>query len=57
MNQGAEGSEYTDLMFSDGKRILADAGYDFVNSTANSSDSKYSIFCSDFCKYFWRNRI
>ena len=30
MNQGAEGSEYTDLMFSDGKRILADAGYDFV---------------------------
>jgi len=37
MNNGAEGSEYTDLMFSDGKRILADAGYDFVNSTANSS--------------------
>ena len=37
MNDGAEGSEYTDLMFSDGKRILADAGYDFVNSTANSS--------------------
>ena len=36
MNNGAEGSEYTDLMFSDGKRILADAGYDFVNSTANS---------------------
>ena len=33
MNNGAEG-EYTDLMFSDGKRILADAGYDFVNSTA-----------------------
>ena len=31
MNQGAEGSEYTELMFSDGKRILADAGYDFVN--------------------------
>ena len=38
MNDGAEGSEYTDLMFSDGKRILADAGYDFVISTANSSD-------------------
>ncbi len=37
MNEGAEGSEYTDLMFSDGKRILADAGYDFINSTANSS--------------------
>ena len=37
MNQGAEGSAYTDLMFSDGKRILADAGYDFVNSMANSS--------------------
>ena len=37
MNQGAEGSKYTDLMFSDGKKILADAGYDFVKSTANSS--------------------
>ena len=37
MNQGAESNEYTELMFSDGKRILADAGYDFVSSTANSS--------------------
>ena len=44
MNQGAEGSEYTDLMFSDGKRILADAGYDFVNSTANSSIQSTPFF-------------
>ena len=44
MNQGAEGSEYTDLMFSDGKRILADAGYDFVNSTANSSIQSIPFF-------------
>jgi len=44
MNQGAEGSEYTDLMFSDGKRILADAGYDFVNSMANSSIQSIPFF-------------
>ena len=44
MNQGAEGSEYTDLMFSDGKRILADAGYDFVNSTTNSSIQSIPFF-------------
>ena len=44
MNNGAEGGEYTDLMFSDGKRILADAGYDFVNSTANSSIQSIPFF-------------
>ena len=44
MNDGAEGDEYTDLMFSDGKRILADAGYDFVNSTANSSIQSIPFF-------------
>ncbi len=44
MNQGSEGSEYTDLMYSDGKRILADAGYDFVNSTANSEIQKIPFF-------------
>ena len=44
MNNGAEGSEYTDLMFSDGKRILADAGYDFVNSLANSSIQSIPFF-------------
>ena len=44
MNNGAESSEYTDLMFSDGKRILADAGYDFVKSTANSSIQSIPFF-------------
>ena len=44
MNQGSEGSEYTDLMFNDGKRILADAGYDFVSSTANSSIQSIPFF-------------
>jgi len=44
MNGDAEGSEYTDLMFSDGKRILADAGYDFVNSTANNSIQSIPFF-------------
>ena len=47
MNDGAEGSDYTSIMTNDGKRLLVDAGFDFINSTANSSNSKYSIFCSN----------
>jgi hypothetical protein len=44
LNQGSEGSEYTELIFSDGKKILADAGYNFVNSTANSSIQSIPFF-------------
>jgi hypothetical protein len=36
INDGADGSEYTNLMANDGKRLLVDAGFDFVNSSANS---------------------
>ena len=34
MNYGAGGSEYTSIMANDVKSLLVDAGYDFVNSTA-----------------------
>ena len=44
INDGAEGNEYTDLIFSDGKRLLAEAGYDFVNSKANSSIQSIPFF-------------
>jgi len=44
MNNGAEGSEYTNLIKNDGKRLLVDAGYDFVNSTANSEIQKIPFF-------------
>ena len=37
MNDGAKGGEYINTMFNDGKRLLVDAGFDFVNSTANST--------------------
>ena len=37
MNQGAKGSEYTDLMFSDGKRILADACLLYTSDAADES--------------------
>ena len=53
LNQGAEGSEYTDLMFSDGKRILADAGYDFVKSTANSSIQSIPFFAQTSVNISW----
>ena len=44
MNNGAEGSEYTNIMANDGKRLLVDAGFDFVNSTANSSIQSIPFF-------------
>ncbi len=44
MNDGAEGSEYSNLMINDGKRLLVDAGFDFVNSTANSSIKSIPFF-------------
>ena len=44
MNEGSEGSEYTNIMANDGKRLLVDAGFDFVNSTANSEIQKIPFF-------------
>ena len=44
MNNGAEGSEYTNLIANDGKKLLVDAGYDFVNSSANSQIQKIPFF-------------
>ena len=32
MNDGAEGSEYTNLMANDVKRLLVDAGFNFANA-------------------------
>ena len=44
MNDGLEGSEYTNIMANDGKRLLVDAGFDFINSTANSEIQKIPFF-------------
>ncbi len=44
IKNGAEVSEYTNLMTNDGKRLLVDAGYDFVNSTANSAIQSIPFF-------------
>ena len=44
MNDGSDGSEYTSIMANDGKRLLVDAGFDFVNSTANSSIKSIPFF-------------
>ncbi len=44
MNDGAEGTEYTNLIANDGKRLLVDAGFDFVNSTANSGIQRIPFF-------------
>ena len=44
MNEGAEGSEYTNMLANDGKRLLVDAGIDFVNSSANSEIQKIPFF-------------
>ena len=44
MNDGSEGSDYTSIMANDGKRLLVDAGFDFVNSTANSGIQSIPFF-------------
>ena len=36
MNDGSDGSDYTSIMANDGKRLLVDAGFDYVNSTTNN---------------------
>ena len=44
MNNGADGSEYTNLITNDGKKLLVDAGFDFVNSTTNTEIQKIPFF-------------
>ncbi len=44
INEGAEGSEYTDIMSDDFKRLFVDAGFDFANSKANSEIQKIPFF-------------
>jgi len=44
MNNGAEGSEYTDIMSDDVKRLLVDAGFDFTNAKANGEIQKIPFF-------------
>ena len=40
LNNGTEVNEYTNLIAHDGKKLLVDAGFDFINSTANSEIQK-----------------
>ena len=44
MNDGAEGSEYTNLMSNDVKRLFVDAGFDFANAKANGEIQKIPFF-------------
>ena len=44
MNDGSDASEYTNIMANDGKRLLVDAGFDFVNSTANNGIQSIPFF-------------
>ena len=44
MNDGSDGSDYTNLMANDAKRLLVDKGFDFVNATANSEIQKIPFF-------------
>ena len=44
INDGAKGSEYTNIMSNDFKRLLVDAGFDFANSKANDEIQKIPFF-------------
>ena len=52
MNDGSDGSEYTNIMTNDAKRLLVDAGFDFVNSTANSEIQKIPFFAQTSVNVF-----
>ena len=44
LNDGAKGDKYKNIMVNDGKRLIVDAGFDFVNSTVNSEIKKIPFF-------------
>ena len=44
LNDGAEGSEYTNIMADDVKRLLVDAGFNFANAKANGEIQKIPFF-------------
>ena len=44
INDGAKGSEYSEIMSNDFKRLLVDAGFDFANSKANDEIQKIPFF-------------
>ena len=44
LNDGSEGSNYINIIADEGKSLLVDAGFDFLNSTANSQISKIPFF-------------
>ena len=44
MNDGSDGSDYISIIANDGQRLLVDAGFDFVNSTANGGIQSIPFF-------------
>ena len=44
INDGSDGSEYTNIMSKDAKRLLVDKGFNFVNAAANSRIQKIPFF-------------
>ena len=44
INEGSDGTEYTNMMANDAKTLLVDKGFDFVNATANSKIQKIPFF-------------
>ena len=44
LNNNSEGSSYTNMIMNDGKRLVVDKGYGFVNDSANSQIQKIPFF-------------
>ena len=44
MNEGSEGGEYTDVIANDGKSLLVDKGYGWLNNSINSEIQKVPFF-------------
>ncbi len=50
MNDGSEGSEYTNMMANDGKRLLVNKGYGWFNNSANNEIQKIPFFAQTSVK-------
>ncbi len=44
LNDESDGSQYTSILVNDGKRLLVDAGFDFINSNVNSEIQRIPFF-------------
>ena len=57
MNNGSDGSDYTSIMANDGKSLLVDKGYRWLNNSINSEIQKIPFFAQTSLNFSGGDRI